>query len=474
MRFFRGLAAAATLALAGCASAPVPNPAAHATALPAPTVSAEVVRDGDVWTVAFHFAERSPAWLFNHSSVTREGNRPWRPGSWTVETPGVRIERRGRHDVLFADSGTVPETVRVRFTPVTADLVAEYDPALVFSDGSVALWSGHFHLVPIESVAAAEALPVDLNGRPFGGNGSQVTFRDRHGQVLQVGRRFDSATLIGGELYVLFGPLQPVSSGDVATLLDPMLPDWLKRELASSTPAILRHLTEVLGPHGGVPPTVLVSWRGPTPALMSMGGSTLPGQIGMTFEGIGVVTENRGVRDSARWFIAHEAAHFWLGNAVRYESAGESWIMEGGADMLAVRAIAAMDPAFDPKPRLQTAVDQCATLAARPIATAGERGDNQAFYACGAVFALIAETVSHRPYGAFVRPLIEANRADGVLTAAEWLAALGRAGADPSVIRDIQALLTSGASDPKAALASLFTRTGVRFTPGEDGVPRLQ
>ena len=28
-------------------------------------------------------------------------------------------------------------------------------------------------------------------------------------------------------------------------------------------------------------------------------------------------------------------------------------------------------------------------------------------------------------------------------------------------------------SDPKAMLASLFTRTGVRFTPGPDGVPRL-
>jgi hypothetical protein len=441
---------------------------------PAPrTASAEVVRDGNVWTAEFRFTERSPAWLFLHSSVTRDGNRPWRPGSWTVLTPGVRIERRGRHDVMFATRGTVPRTVRVRFTPVSSDLIAEYDPALIFSDGSVALWSGHFHLVPVGSAAEIDSWPVDLSGRTFRGSGSQVTFRDRHGQVLHVGQRFDSATLVGGELYVLFGPLQATTSEGIATIIDPALPAWLKRELTASTPAIVRRLTDMLGPHGGLPPTLLVSWRGPTPNLSSMGGSTLPGQIGMTFEGIGVVTENERTRYGARWFIAHEAAHFWLGNAVAYQNQGESWIMEGGADMLAVRAIAAMDPAYDPKPALQQAVNQCAGFAARPIATAGERGDNQAFYACGAVFALIAEAVSHQSYGAFVRPLIDANRADGILTADEWLAALARAGADPSVIGGIRALLSNGASDPKAALASLFRRAGIRFTPGADGIPVL-
>lgn len=463
----------AALALALAAAPAAAAPTARPAPLPPRTVSAEVVRDGELWTVEFRFAERSPAWLFSHSSVTREGNRPWRPGSWTVETPGVRIERRGRHDVLFATRGTVPQIVRVRFNPVSSDLVAEYDPALIFSDGSVALWSGHFHLVPVASVRAVEALPVDLNGQRFRGNGSQVTFRDRGGRVLHIGRRFDSATLIGGKLYVLFGPLQPATSEGIATIIDPALPAWLRRELTASTPAIVRRLTDMLGPHLGTPPTLLVSWRGPTPGVTSMGGSTLPGQVGMTFEGIGVVAETRGVREGARWFIAHEAAHFWLGNAVRYEVAGDSWIMEGGADMLAVRAIAAMDPAYDPRRKLQTAVNECAGFAARPISTAGERGDNQAFYACGAVFALIAEAVSGQSYGDFVRPLVDANRADGVLTAAEWLAALARAGANPTIVRDIEAMLRTGVADPKAMLASLFTRAGVRFTPGPDGVPRL-
>ena len=468
------LAAALLLVLAGCASAPEPR-APAAASQPAPRVSAaEVVRDGDTWTVEFRFSRASPAWLFGHSSVMRDNGRPWRPSSWTVETPGVRIERRGRHDVMFAESGDVPPVVRVRFTPVSADLVAEYDPALIFSDGSVALWSGHFFLRPVASVAAAEALPLDLNGVSFPGDGAQATFRDQAGRVLHVGQRFDSATLIEARSYVLFGPLQPVTSDDIAAVIDPALPTWLKRELSVSTPAIMGRLAEALGPHGGAKPSLLVSWRGPTQGLSSMGGSVLAGQISMTFEGSGVVEENDELRAGARWFIAHEGAHFWLGGAVRYEYARDSWIMEGGADLLAARAIAAIDPAFNATRMLQNSVNECVGFATRPVEQAGDRGENRAYYVCGAVFGMIAESASRRPYSHFVRTLIDANRSDGILTRAEWLAALDQVSRDPTLSRDIGTMLSSGVADPKAMLASLFTRAGIRFTPGEDGVPRLQ
>jgi hypothetical protein len=468
----RGLIAAVLLALGGCATAmQPPRPASAAPA--ARTVVAEVVRDGDAWTAEFRFDRPSPAWLFAHSAVKRVGGQPWRPGSWTVETPGVRIERRGRHDVLFAERGAVPPVVRVRFVPVDDDLVAEYDPALIFTDGSVALWSGHFHLLPVASVEAAAALPLDLNGIPFSSNGSEVTFRDRRGRVFYVGRRLDSATLIDGKFYVLFGPLEPAAGEGIATLLDPGLPAWLKRELGEATPAIFRHLESALGPHAGPMPTLLVNWRGATPGLVSMGGSVLPGQIGMTFEGIGVTAESRSVRDDARGFIAHEAVHFWLGNTVRYQAARDSWITEGGADLLAQRTLAAIDPGFDPRPKLQRLIAECAAFARRPVAEAAERGENQAFYACGAVFGMVAEAASRRPFAAFVRGLVDSNRADGVLTRAEWLAALDRLSGDPSLSRDIAILLDRGSPDAKAVIASLFTRSGVRFTPGADGVPRL-
>jgi hypothetical protein len=219
----------------------------------------------------------------------------------------------------------------------------------------------------------------------------------------------------------------------------------------------------------------MVSWAGPTPRLTSMGGSVLPGLITMAFEGSGVLVENDALRRQALWFIAHESAHFWLGQAVTYQYSRDSWITEGGADLLAIRAVGAVDPAYDPHAALQSAVDDCAALTAgRGVASAEQRNEHRAYYACGALFGLIAEAASHRPFAAFVRDLIEANRADRVVTRGDWLAALDRATDDPTLSADIAVLLDQGAEDPKAALAALFARAGVGFTLAEDGMPRLQ
>ncbi len=461
----RWLLAAAAL---GCTSVSASQPAA-----PRPQMMAEatVIRDGDNWTIDYKLDRDAPAWLFPHSSVTREGRAPWRPGTWTVETPGISIVRRGHRDVLLAADGNVPRQVRIRFTPFSGDLVAEYDPALRFSDGSVALWSGHFHLLPLASREAAAALPRDLAGVTLPEGTNAVTFRDQAGPVLHIGQRFDSATLINGKAYVLLGPLAPASSQGMATLLDPALPAWLTRELTQSTGPTMARFADWLGPHAGSTPTLLVSWAGPTSGVTSMGGSALPTQISMTFEGEGVTTENRAVRDGARGFIAHEAAHFWLGNTVGYERIADSWITEGGADLLAQRVIAAIDPEYDPRPTLAAKVRECAGLAARPVASAAERGENDAFYACGATFGLAVEAATGRPFQDFIRTLIDANRADGILSRAEWLDALDRAAGAKSPRREIEALLDHGAENPGAALAALFARAGLPHDIGADGIP---
>jgi hypothetical protein len=79
-----------------------------------------------------------------------------------------------------------------------------------------------------------------------------------------------------------------------------------------------------------------------------------------------------------------------------------------------------------------------------------------------------------RPFDAFVRSLVDANRRDKVVTREEGLATLDRASGEPSLSADIGRLIDRGAADPKAAIASLFTRAGVAFTLGEDGTPRLR
>jgi hypothetical protein len=106
-----------------------------------PQVRVQVTRDGEQWSAEFEFDRGVAAWVLPRSDVTRDGGKPWRPQSWSVETRGVRLQRRGFYDVLTADRGEVPLHVRVRFTPFAAGLQADYAPALAFTDGSVALYA---------------------------------------------------------------------------------------------------------------------------------------------------------------------------------------------------------------------------------------------------------------------------------------------------------------------------------------------
>ena len=465
------LALLAALGLAGCAARRPPfAPLAPVAA------SVDVVRHGESWTADFHLGRPAPLWVFVRSSVTRDGELPWRAHDWVVETPGVRLERRGRYDVLVGENGApVPPEVRLGFRPFPHDLLADSAPALAFSNGAIALFSRQFDLFALPDAAAAAALPADLSTATIPYTRTRATFRDEAGPILYAGQRVPSVSLDDEDgTYVLFGSAEPAAGAGMTAIIDPALPSWIRDALGTATPAIISRLSAALGPPPGAHPMLMVSWAGPTAHRLSMTGSVLPNLLQMTFEGEGVLRENAGLRDHALWFIAHESAHFWLGEAVTYQYARDAWITEGGADLLAFRIVAEVEPGYDARAELQKAIDDCIRFTTgHGIASAEDRNEQRAYYACGTVFGLVAEAASHRPFGAFVRRLVDAHRGDRVLTREEWLAALDRVSHDPSLSAGIARLLDHGAADPKAAIAALFTRAGVAFTRGTDGMPRM-
>ena len=441
-------------------------PVAAQQAEPGPGSSVTVTRDGEVWTAEFDLFRDAPVWAFQRSALTREGLAPWRPAQWTVETAGVVLERQGHLDVLRTrDGGPVPRRVRLAMKPAAVDLLADYDPALTFTDGSVALYTGHFDVFPVESVEAAAALPLDLNGVETDSRTSRVTWSDRGGPVLFNGERRRDVVSEGPGTYVVFGQADFLDSPRLATVLDPGLPAWIGAEISDFAPRIASYYAERLGPGEADKPTVMVSWNGPTPGLRSMGGSVLQGLIIMAFEGQVMTTRTEQVSTHARWFIGHESAHFWLGQTVRYERARDAWITEGGADLMAVRGLSRLNPDYDARAALQREVDDCVALGKQPVASANERSEHRAYYACGAVFAMTAEGAQRRAKGGdwfdFLKPLIDASREDRVLTRDEWLDALDAVSGDASLRRDMEMLLDEGSPQPGEVVAGLLQRSGV-------------
>lgn len=438
----------------------------------APNITARVAvtRNGDLWTVEYDLSRDAPVWVFQRSALSRVGRQPWRPQQWVIETPGVILERRGAHEVLRReDGGPLPRFVRMRLIPAAVDLEADYDPALLFTGGAVALYTGHFDVIPLDSLARADALPADLNGVDLPSTGdTEIVWRDEAGPILHNGQRYSSATTRGVGAYVLFGEAGAVEGEGVTTVIDTAMPVWITGELGAFAPRLFELYAARLGPKPDGVPMIMASWNGPTPGRRSMGGSVLPNLISMTFEGEGVAQSSPEVLASTRWFIGHEAAHFWLGQVVRYEFARDAWITEGGADLSAVRALAALNADYDARAELQREVDDCVALSRdRAVTRAAERGEHRAFYACGAVFGMVAEAAHKRAEGGdwfdWLGPLIAANREDGVLTRAEWLDQLTRTSGDPSLARDIETILDEGAADPAAVIGGLFERSGVSF-----------
>lgn len=453
--------AVSMLTAGACAAASPPAAVEVADSRPAVTVT----RDGESWTADYRLDRDAPVWAFFSSSLISESRRPWRLEQWRVVTPGVVLERIGNRDVLrAAGGGPVPREVRIEFTPRTENLEADYS-TLVFTDGSVALPSGQFDLFPLASPADVAEVPADLNGYPMEAGPALVTWRDQNGPVLFRGSRVAEVTEAEANTYVLFGQADIVESERLTTVADPQLPGWIGDAIETFAPRVSDLYAERLGAGQTARPTIMMSWTGPTPGRTSMGGSVMPGLIVMAFEGEGVVQPTARVLSMSRWFIGHESAHFWLGQVVSYERVRDAWITEGGADMMAIRATQSIDPDWDARAELQKEVDDCIARADEPVAEAAERGEHRANYACGAVFALVAEGAQRRATGGdwfdLLKPLIDANREDGVLTRKEWLTALDTVSGDPSLRRDMEMLLDQGSPEAADVVAGLLERAGV-------------
>jgi hypothetical protein len=435
--------------------------AAPAQATPEPVAKVTVERCGNSWTAEYRLLEKAPVWAFAKSVLPRESKRSWRIGTVRVLTPGVKLQRVGNYDALVSAKGPLPARVKIAFTPYLEDIEAGYDPALAFADGSVALYADQFKLVPLPSLAALRNAGPDDDELPASAQPTHMSFIDRAGPVLVRGERQAKADLVEGDAYVLFGKAKPEIGPAMTTIMDPALPEWISEYLNSELPKVLAHYREQLGPSPVGQPTLLVSWAGPAPHQVSLSGSVLPGMVVMTLKGDGIVHPDEKVSHYARWFVSHEAAHFWLGQAVAYSNPSESWITEGGAELLAFRATAAADPTFDIKARLSEARAECRPfLANGGVASAYEReGDFRAYYACGAIIALAAEKASGGDFADFVKTLIERYGADGTVTRAEWLALLDER--SPGMSGAVGKLLDTRQADPQAALDQFIAAANI-------------
>lgn len=453
--------------------------AGSAAARPAADFAAKLTRQKDgTWLLDYRFRRKALAWFFMRSYPRLDG-ASWRIGTWTVETPGVHIERQGNYDVLAGEGGPL-RRVRIRIRPYDESLKADYTPFLLFSDGGAAVYDAHYGLVPIKAPADAAALPSDLNGLAIDDPHGTIAIADPGRELLYRGGT--SKGVVHSDFsregaYAYSGPARPIETAAFAGILDPGLPGWIRAELNDFTPRLFALYRERLGASASGRPMAMVAWGGSAQPGSSLGGSVLEGTVVMRISGSRTAESSPAMLSKLRWFIGHESAHFWLGQTVTYTRRADAWITEGGADLLAIRALEKLVPGYDSRSELQHEVDDCLRTngPGKPLSGASARGDARANYACGAVLLLAAEGAARkRDPGAdaftWVRALIDANRADGKVTEADWLAAFQAASGDAALTEQVRGFLDHGVERPADFIEALFGATGVPFTRSEAGL----
>ncbi len=393
--------------------------------------------------------ERDPAgrgwvatWQFDTPVRALRFERPaqgFRSRTFEVLTPRFRFDRDGEFEVLRSD-GTSAREVRVRFPEFDEQLSREYEFFRRFTDGGVAMYTGHLVARPADD-AGERAFVRRFRFIPPSGAAVIVDGERRDGPVEWI-----DAT--GRGTYVYFGSAVPVASEDVIAIVDPGLPQWIARRTRDALPRLFALYRERLDAAPPARPFVLFDYDPGTSAGYEYGGGILPGVIQLGVQGTAWDTESSSATIELLHFLAHEAAHVWNGEIAHYPGSEDAWMHEGGADALAERALMEMQLIDEARflDYQTAALNDCRSgLVATSLRASTREGRPQLVYACGNIIALLTEAVL-RPHGAdlfdFWHALIvRAASADGRYQADDYISAWRTLGAGDSDVAALEGFL---------------------------------
>lgn len=409
-----------------------------------------------MWTATWHLAAPARELRFERPAGA------FRARVFEIVTPGYRLERDGDLEVLRA-AGEPARIIRVRFPEFDAELTREYEFFRRFSDGSVALYTGHLLAGTASTAGAAPGAACDdclvrrfeLVPPP----GAAVVVGGRRAV-----RRLSWTDESGRGTYVYFGAIRPVVSDDVISVIDPGLPGWLGRRTREALPRLFALYRDRLSAAPRTRPVVLFDYKAGEATGYSSGGGTLPGLIQLGVEGRAWESESTSALEQLLHFLAHESAHVWNGEIAHYEGTADAWMHEGSADAFAQRALRRLEVIGEARfLEYQTdALNDCRRgLTVTTLRESAARGQLRLAYTCGNLIALLTER-SLQAQGAdlfdFWRLLIaRARRQGGAYTADDYQAVWRGMGAREADLAELGAFL-AGRMDAEALVAALRGR----------------
>lgn len=259
-----------------------------------------------------------------------------REDNWQVTTPGYHFIRSDEGQVLTLEEGAEPaRTVRIVFPVDTRFILRDYELFNAFTDGSLALYTGHFYARPLgKQVPEAQSQGFLTEVEIAPPKGKKVGLR---GELSSQPLSWIDST--GQGTYIYIGNTQPITADGVIAIFDRGLPGWVAAQAKERIPELLTYYRQRMGKHSDLPTLVLFSYEAEAQNRYGYNGGARENLIQMRVQGPGWQQETAGPMRSLVHFFAHEAAHLWNGQAARHAEGAPSWMHEGSADAMAERAM---------------------------------------------------------------------------------------------------------------------------------------
>jgi hypothetical protein len=301
-------------------------PLVHAEQQPGLAVAVDVRHVAkDLWRVDYRFAQAVTA-------VKLHSIGAFRKQEWKVLTPGMGMTSGPDFDVI-ASKGKPFKAASVQIRTFDGWSPKEYVSFNRFGDGGTSVYLGHLQ-GDVEQGNKTVSMRTDFN----------LSGLAQENVIAPPANRLKPGDARG---YAYFGPAQAVLAGAVKVVIDPRAPQWLREtilDVGAKTAgyyekAYQRKLKDEL--------VIMVSLGNVESSGFSIKGGAIlgAGQVSYLVEGKQVLLDHPKLREYTTKTVAHEMAHIWQ-LAISRGGLGddqEPWIHEGGAEAMALDALAQTD-----------------------------------------------------------------------------------------------------------------------------------
>jgi hypothetical protein len=344
------------------------------------------------------------------------------------------------------------------------NLLGDYNMFHAFSDGSSLMYTGFFNIYPGElSDISTDDFYFDF-----------IFKTQKQEQITMVTKTSSNNNTWRDDTkkgtYVYWGNINKIETRDLFLVIDPGLPEWIKKSTKEKLPKLLRYFKKKANATLSFKPLVFLSYQDGDKLYANIDSTRLPGLIQININGIRWQQRKNHETKFFLYRLADESASFWNSKLYNYKVAKDTWMHRGAIESFSTRSL--LDLNFISEKRYlkmyNNWIETC-TLGIHHMSLQDSHKKNKAlsYYTCGAIIGLISEKMIQKVdpdatiFTLWNEIFKAAHKNNNIYNKEIYLNTLGSLTKHSPVINDLNDLITKKSNDISKDMHSMFRKVGL-------------